>query len=84
MTSHEQALARLMGEDFHVWNAKPGRGNGPKGTNRGNGHGPGYGTGYGSSHRHGCGTGTGNGNGYGCGCGINSGYSGGNGASHGL
>ncbi len=45
-TPHEQAIARLMGEDLYVWCAYPGRGNG-FGYVACNGNGDGYGRGFG-------------------------------------
>jgi hypothetical protein len=56
-TSHEQAIARLMGEDLKVWNAKPRFGDGRI-----------YGTADGSIYgRYDDGSGYGGGYGYGCG-----------------
>jgi hypothetical protein len=60
----EQAIARLMGEDLHVWNPCPGSGDGadyPTGQDYGDGYGEGDGIGYGRGYSY-----PGYGSGYGC------------------
>jgi hypothetical protein len=74
-SSHEQAIARLLGEDLYVWSAQPEFGDGRYGTTNGNGYG--YGTTNGNGY--GCGTGDSDGNGDGGGLsfgnGVGDGYS---------
>jgi hypothetical protein len=68
-TSHEQAIARLMGVDLWVWSSYPrfgdgdGYGDGYSGCGYGDGIGCGYGDGIGCGYGDGHGIGNGDGNG---------------------
>jgi hypothetical protein len=73
-TAHEQAIARLMGEDLWVWSSYPRFG---VGRSYEHVNGSGFGYGYGDGSGYGDSSGYGHGSGYG----IAYGYSSGNGTS---